>query len=108
MALPEPPGHLLDLRQLKALEGFGSGMNQLRGRIGSGFQSRFMEVLLTDLREHVTTVPNSDTLKRWASASLRARGIQLSTSSGPAAYLKTNSQLRDSLSATLIGLKRSR
>jgi vacuolar protein sorting-associated protein 54 len=104
----EAPGHLLDLRQLKALEGFGNGMNQLRGRIGAGFQSRFMELLLRDLRQHVASVPNTGTLQRWASVSQRARGIQVNTSSGAPAYLQTSAELRESLSASLVGLKRSR
>jgi vacuolar protein sorting-associated protein 54 len=105
---PEPLDNLMDLRRLKALEGFDRGMNQLRERIGAGYQYKFMEILLSDLRSHVNNVPNRETLRRWASTSQRARGIQISTGSVSAAPLQANAELREKLSATLIGLKRSK
>lgn len=94
----EPPRQLLDVRQLKALDGFAEGMDQLRLRIGKGYEQRFIEALLTDLREHVKRVPNRDTLKRWAR---KASATQ-------PRYLETNSELRQKLSATLQGLNRAK
>jgi vacuolar protein sorting-associated protein 54 len=105
---PESPHNLIDLRKLRAFEGFGDGMNQLRSRIGAGFQSRFMEALLGDLRQHFGSVPNKDTLRRWASASQRSRGLQISTPATAPAYLNSSAELRQSLAGTLVGLKRSR
>lgn len=94
----EAPRQLLDLRQLKALDGFAEGMDQLRFQIGKGYEARFIEALLTDLREHVKNVPNRDTLKRWAR---KASATQ-------PRYLETNSELRKKLSATLQGLNRAK
>ncbi|KAF2673331.1 Vps54-domain-containing protein [Microthyrium microscopicum] len=106
---PKPPGDLVDMRRVKALAGFGDGMNQLRARIGAGYQSRFLEALLTDLRHHFESVSHNDTLRRWASTSQRARGgMHVATPSGLPAYLSANSELRSKLSAILIGLKRSK
>ncbi|KAF2436877.1 Vps54-domain-containing protein [Tothia fuscella] len=104
--LPRP---LLDLRRLKALDGFAQGMDQFRARIGKGYESRFLEAMLQDLRQHINTVPHSDTLKRWASASQRSRGQgHISGPSAVPAYMHTNSELRQNLSIILNGLSRAR
>jgi vacuolar protein sorting-associated protein 54 len=106
--VPEPLEPPIDLRKLRALEGFDRGMNQLRERIGSAYQYKFMEILLSDLRNHVTAVPANDTLQRWASTSQRSRGIQLNTTSFSSAPLQASKELRQKLAATLVGLKRSK
>ena len=93
-----PPRQLLDMRQLKALDGFAEGMEQLRLRIGKGYEARFIDALLKDLREHVKSVPNRDTLKRWA---------RRASASQPR-YLETNKELRQQLSATLTGLNKAK
>jgi vacuolar protein sorting-associated protein 54 len=103
-----PPRPLLDLRRLKALDGFAEGMDQLRARIGKCYETRFLEALLTDLRHHISDVPSADTLKRWASASFRSRGGHVSGPSVVPQYLQTNSALRQNLSVILNGLSRSR
>jgi vacuolar protein sorting-associated protein 54 len=105
----KPQRQLLDLRRLNALDGFAEGMDQLRARIGKGYETRFLEALLADLRHHITAVPHADTLKRWASASQRSRGG--GHASGPSvvpAYLHTNGALRQNLSVILNGLSRSK
>ena len=94
----DPSHQLLDLRQLKALDGFAEGMDQLRLRVGKGYEARFIDSLLKDLREHVKSVPNRDTLKRWA---------RRSSASQPR-YLETNAELRQQLSATLRGLHKAK
>lgn len=104
----ETPQNLVDLRRLRALDGFGDGMNQLRARIGAGFQSRFMEALMNDLRNHFNSIPNKITLRRWAISHSRQRGLQISTPTGTPAYLNSSAELRQKLAGTLIGLKRSR
>ena len=82
-------------------------MDQLRARVGRGYEIRFLDALLSDLRQHIASVPNQDTAKRWAQASLRARGHASGPSVVPT-YLQTNSQLRQSLSVILHGLSRSK
>ncbi|KAF2402972.1 putative GARP complex component [Trichodelitschia bisporula] len=104
----EVPRQLSDLRRLKALDGFAAGLDQLRARVGKGFESRFLQALLSDLRGHVAGVPSQDTLKRWASASQRSRGLHSGGPSIVPAYLHTNPQLRRNLHSILTGLSRSK
>ncbi|KAI4808981.1 Vps54-domain-containing protein, partial [Aureobasidium sp. EXF-8846] len=104
---PDPsdpsPTDLHDLRSLHALQGLSDSMNQLRFRIGRGFESRFLETLLSDLRRHIDHVPPKDTLRRWASTSMRLRGLQ----TGPTAYMEIDDQFRKDLLASLHGLSNS-
>ncbi|KEQ95132.1 hypothetical protein AUEXF2481DRAFT_40399 [Aureobasidium subglaciale EXF-2481] len=97
------PVELHDLRSLHALQGLSASMNQLRFRIGRGFESRFLETLLSDLRRHVDNVPPKDTMRRWASTSMRLRGLQ----TGPTAYMEIHDQFRKDLLASLHGLSNS-
>ncbi|THZ08266.1 Vps54-domain-containing protein [Aureobasidium pullulans] len=98
-----PAAELHDLRSLHALQGLSDSMNQLRFRIGRGFESRFLETLLSDLRRHIDHVPPKDTMRRWASTSMRLRGLQ----SGPTAYMEIDEQFRKDLLASLHGLSNS-
>ena len=98
---------LIDLRELKALQGLSSGMLQLQFRIGKGFETRFLEALLGDLRRHLERVPPQETMKRWASASLRSRGDHRRVPTGMPQYLDTSPQLREGLQDSLNGLSRS-
>jgi vacuolar protein sorting-associated protein 54 len=104
----EKPEHLIDIRKLKALEGFGRGVNQLRERIGAGFQVRFLDILLSDLRNHVSGTTNNDTLLRWAWASQRYRGLSKQRPSVSTVYLESSAKLRENLSTVLVGLKRAK
>lgn len=104
---PKLPDDLIDLRGLRALDRVADGMQQLRLRIGRGYEARFLEALLGDLREHIKTVPHQETLQRWASTFARRGELQRSASSQPS-YLKTNSELRATLKGCLYGLSRSR
>lgn len=98
---------LIDLRQVHSLNVIAEGLTQLRFRIGRGFEARFLDALLTDLRSHVEAVPPRETLQRWASSTYRARtDIDRGKVSNPA-YLKTNESLRPTLLAALAGLSAS-
>lgn len=97
----------VDLRQLKALDGVSEGITQIRFRIGRGFEARFVDALVTDLRQHVEKVPARETLQRWANASLRVRGDNSRTNHTAPAYLKPNEQLRPALLSALAGLNSS-
>ncbi|KAF2179860.1 Vps54-domain-containing protein [Zopfia rhizophila CBS 207.26] len=101
------PPIIIDLRSLKALDGVAEGIQQLKFRIGKGFEARFLEVLLADLRQHVQNVPNQDTLKRWVTASQRSRGEHSRINSILPAYLKTSNQFRSDLRANVMGLSSS-
>lgn len=104
---PHLPSNITDLRGLKALHGLAEGMQQLRYRVGKGFEARFLETLLVDLRQHIQSVPHGETLKRWASASQRSRGDHKRIQSTIPAFLQTSSKFRSDLRANLIGLSGS-
>ncbi|KAF2096030.1 GARP complex component [Rhizodiscina lignyota] len=106
--LPNPSLRLVDLRRLNALEGLSKGIDQLRFRIGKGFEARLLEVLLGDIRRHVSSVPPRDTLSRWANTSKRTRGAHTRGSSVLPAYMITSEKLREDLVGVLQGLGRSR
>lgn len=98
------PPKLIDLRHLRALDGVFEGIHQLKFRVGTGFEARFVETLLTDLREHVKRVPNQDTLQRWVIASQKTRGAHQKTQSALPAYSKTSEKFRSDLRTSLYGL----
>jgi len=104
--LPNPFIRLTDLRQLHALEGFSQRTNQLRLRIGKTYEARLLDVLLCDLRRHVSVVPPRNTLARWMDAAKRARGVMDVSSSTPA-YMMTVEKLREELIPVLQGLGQS-
>ncbi|KAB8360764.1 hypothetical protein FH972_024498 [Carpinus fangiana] len=96
-----------DLRQLNALKGLSEGIFELRLRIGRGYEGQFVEALLTDLRQHVQSVPPEVTLHRWAHASLRSRSGLVKPVDGTPAYTIPNESLRPDLMAALAGLSRA-
>ncbi|KAJ4377572.1 hypothetical protein N0V83_000397 [Neocucurbitaria cava] len=98
------PPQLIDLRSLRALDGVFEGITGLKFRVGRGFETRFVNTLLMDLREHVKRVPSSHTLERWVAASQKARGNHSRAKSIMPAYLTTSDRLRSDLRASLYGL----
>jgi vacuolar protein sorting-associated protein 54 len=98
------PQNVIDLRRLRAMEGVFDAIQELKFRVGQGFEVRFVETLLTDLREHVKRVPSQNTLERWLAASSKARGSHQKAKSTLPAYLSTSEKLRSELRASLYGL----
>ncbi|KAI9807113.1 MAG: hypothetical protein M1825_005830 [Sarcosagium campestre] len=98
---------LYDLRGIKALNGATKDLDLLRMRCGKIFEDRFLAVLVQDLRRHIASVPTSDTLRRWNSASSRGRGDHNRTPSAFPAYLNIDRDLRGDLLSNLNGLGRS-
>lgn len=101
------PRRIIDLRGIKALEGSSDDLAQLRQRIGMGYETRFLNDLLGDLREHVQTVPSNVTLQRWGNSFQRQRGGQRSGVSVSPAYMNFNNDLRAKLNTQLNGLARA-
>lgn len=107
-AVSELPSEcLVDLRGIGALEGLGDNIMYLTQRIGKSFESRFLEVLLADLRRHVDDVSVVSTLQRWDTASHRSRGTHIRALSTYPAYLQLDNSLRNLLRVNLEGLARS-
>jgi vacuolar protein sorting-associated protein 54 len=102
------PPHIIDLRGLRAMDGVFEAINELKFRVGRGFEARFVETLLKDLREHVKNVPSHSTLERWVAASQKARGTHQRGKSILPAFLTTSDKLRSELRASLYGLSGAR
>lgn len=100
----EPVPALIDLRGIKALESADNDIAFLRRRIGKGFETRFLQALLGDLRKHVDSVPSVATFQRWDKAYQRSRGHHDRTPSAFPAYLQMDDSVRTTLRANLEGL----
>lgn len=98
----------IDLRGLRALQGVDEELSRLRQRIGMGYESRFLDDLLTDLRQHVSSVPVDATLQRWGAAFQRSRGGGRPAPAASPAYMSFDDKLRSRLHTQLIGLSRSK
>jgi vacuolar protein sorting-associated protein 54 len=103
---PNPFIRLTDLRRLDVLGGLFRGINQLRLRIGKGYEARLLNVLLCDLRRYVSGVRPRDTLARWTDTAKRARGATDASSSTPA-FMMTAEKLREDIIPILQGLGQS-
>ncbi|KAK8136376.1 Vacuolar protein sorting-associated protein 54 [Apiospora sp. TS-2023a] len=98
-----------DLRDAVALQGVNSDISSLRLRIGKAYETRFVDVLLEDLRRHVDTVSTQDVLLRWTSASMRSRGGQAKDGmTFPPAYLSSTGGLRSQLMPVVTGLHQAK
>ncbi|KAJ6130836.1 Vacuolar protein sorting-associated protein 54 [Penicillium capsulatum] len=103
----DSPSRGIDLRGLKALEGASVDLQRLRQRIGMGYESRFLNDLLEDLRHHVQNTSSDITLQRWGSSFQRQRGGQRPVSTVSPAYMNFDNELRSKLHAQLTGLARA-
>ncbi|KAI0169604.1 Vps54-domain-containing protein [Hypoxylon sp. FL1284] len=99
---------LRDLRDAVALQGVTGDVSTLRFRIGKAFESKFVDLLLGDLRRHIDTVATQDVLLRWSSSSMRSRGPHTREPSVYPAYLAATDGLRSQLVPILDGLRRSK
>ncbi|KAF3484351.1 uncharacterized protein GIQ15_03675 [Arthroderma uncinatum] len=104
--LPGPFIQLTDLRRLHALGGLSQDINQLRLRIWKSYEAQLLDVLLCDLRRHVSGVPPRDTLARWADTANRGRGATDASLSTPA-FMTAVEKLREELIPVLQGLGQS-
>lgn len=101
---------LRDLRDAVALQGVNGDISTLRFRIGKAFESKFIDVLLGDLRRHIDTVSTQEVLLRWSSSAMRSRGggAHIREPSAYPAYLGSTEGLRSQLMPILDGLHRSK
>ena len=102
------PQLLRDLRGVAALQGVNEDISTLRYRIGKAYESKFLGILMGDLRRHVESVSSQEVLMRWSSDSMRARGGHARQPSAFPSYLTSTDSLRAELLSTLGGLQRAK
>ncbi|KAK4227103.1 vacuolar protein sorting-associated protein 54-like protein [Podospora fimiseda] len=100
--------NLIDLRRATALQGVSSDLDTLRLRIGKTFETRFLNTLLSDLRNHVEQVSTQEVLMRWSNASNRGRLPQSRDSSVFPSYMAATEVLRIELVPSLTGLQKAK
>ncbi|KAI0135673.1 Vps54-domain-containing protein [Daldinia grandis] len=99
---------LCDLRDAVALQGVSDDISTLRFRIGKALETKFIDILLGDLKHHVDTVSSQEVLLRWSSSAMRSRGVPSRESTAHPAYLAATGGLRAQLMPILDGLHRSK
>ncbi|KAK5662771.1 hypothetical protein OQA88_6178 [Cercophora sp. LCS_1] len=104
----DPGLQLRDLRGATALQGIDDDLATLRTRVGRTYESKFVDLLLSDLRRHVEQVSSQEVLMRWSSASMRGRGGHNREQSAFPSYMASIDGLRAELLASLTGLQRAR
>lgn len=97
-----------DLRRIKALEGAFDDLNQLRYGAGRGYEARFHNSLLNDIRRHVEQTETGVTLQRWGIAYTRPKSGQRRAPSIFPGYMNIGPELRAELEAQMKGLSRAR
>ncbi|KAK0727923.1 Vps54-like protein-domain-containing protein [Lasiosphaeria miniovina] len=103
-----PSIQLRDLRGATALQGVSNDLDTLRFQIGKAYESRFLSLLLGDLRRHVEQVSTQEVLMRWSSASSRTRGGHTREPSAFPSYMAATDALRTELLSILTGLHRAK
>ncbi|ODH25769.1 hypothetical protein ACO22_05072 [Paracoccidioides brasiliensis] len=102
------PETLIDLRGIKALEGASDDLGKLRCRIGIGYEQRFLDCLIGDIRRHVESLPPELTLLRLGDAFHRSRRMHRKAPSSLPTYMTIDNEFRSRLKTELVGLGRAR
>lgn len=96
----------IDLRRMHALEAATDELGQLRSRAGRGYETRFHNCLLDDMRRHVKDADPKLTLQRWGANRLRPG--QRRVTSGLPSYMNLSPDFRFELEQAMQGLARAR
>lgn len=102
-------GRDLQLRKLRGvavLQAFNDDLSTLRLRIGKSYETRFVGLLIENLRRHSETVSAREVLMRWSSASVRSRGGQTLDLPTSPSYMSASDGLRNELLGAMTGLHR--
>lgn len=99
---------LRDLRAAVALQGVGQDMDTLRLRIGMAYETKFLDILMGDIKRHTEEVAYPEVLMRWTSASMRVRGGHGREASAFPSYMTSVDVLRSELLPILDGLRRAK
>uniref|UniRef100_A0A8H7N377 Exocyst complex component EXOC6/Sec15 N-terminal domain-containing protein n=1 Tax=Bionectria ochroleuca TaxID=29856 RepID=A0A8H7N377_BIOOC len=96
-----------DLQGALALRGVDADLAALRFRIGKAYETKFVNILLGDVRRHVEQTNHSEVLLRWSNAASRAKGGHARSPSVFPSYLSQTDELKSQLLPTMMGLERS-
>ncbi|KAK5088217.1 hypothetical protein LTR05_002434 [Lithohypha guttulata] len=98
----------IDLRRMHALQGASDDLNRLRSRAGRGYETRFHNCLLNDMRRHVKETDANATLQRWGVSFNRPKAGQRRAPSTFPSYMNMSADFRSELEHAIQGLARAR
>ncbi|KAI9886993.1 MAG: Vacuolar protein sorting-associated protein 54 [Watsoniomyces obsoletus] len=98
---------LIDLRQVKAIDGVFNDLHAFRIGVGRAFESQFVSTLLEDLRKHLENAPSAHTIQRWSTMASSGRSGHKRMASEGSLQQTPVASLRAHLPPSLIGLGRS-
>lgn len=98
----------MDLRRIRALEGSLNDLGQLRFHVGRGYETRFHNCLLNDMRQHVKNADPKVTLQRWSVAFNRPKPGQRRAPSAFPSYMNMSADFRTELERAMQGLTRAK
>lgn len=98
----------VDLQGLKVLANLSADISNFRARIGKGFEQRFLDVLLGDLRRHVQIVSVRDTFQRWSNTNQRSQSGHSRTPSVARSTIAQDDELQVQLQSNINALHRVR
>ena len=94
----------LSLGGLKVLLKMQNDLEGMKHRIGKGYEAKFLDLLLGDLRSHLKSISPKDVLQTWAIQSQKSRGEQPRSQSLIPLYLHIHDDFRSSLLHNVRGL----
>ncbi|KAK5950174.1 hypothetical protein OHC33_008889 [Knufia fluminis] len=97
----------IDLRRMNVLKGAFDDLGQLRSQAGRGYETKFHNCLLSDMRRHVKDADPSVTLQRWGVAFNRPKPGQRRAPSAFPSYMNMSADFRHELERAMQGLTRS-
>lgn len=92
------------LGSLEVVSKMQNDLEEVKRRIGRGYETRFLDLVLRDLRSHLKSMPPKDVLQMWAVQSQRNRGEQSRSQSLIPSYLQIHDDFRSSLLHIVRGL----
>ena len=96
-----------DLRGTKVLEKLQREIAEVKFRIGKGYEVKFLDFFLGDLRKHLQTIAPNEILQRWNNQSQRNRGEQPRSQSVVPSYFEVQDDFRSTLLQNVTGLYNS-
>ena len=96
-----------NVQGLKVLEIILEEIAGVRSVIDEAYESEFVELLLSDLREYHKNISSQEILQRWAESAQRNRKEQQRSRSRMLPYFEFDHEFRRMLRSTLYGLVRS-
>ena len=96
--------NIADIKGTKMLERLQRNIEEVRYRIGKGYENKFQDLLMDDMRKHLKTMSTNEILQRWDIQSQRNRGEQPRSQSIVPSYFQIQDNFRSKMLQNVKGL----